>query len=415
MIHPAFVLAILTVAGVCYMLYRYHAALTGGALPPVPEDTDRGSAPQDGDAEDASCEPAEPDESRALFTSPELKVEDADCDAAAPQGSGSDEDGALPQVRPADSPARDTDAPARKRRHCRTPLRFPAIHRMTRRDALLALLITAVYALVAFSNLGDTVAPQSFYRFTKDEPSLVIDLGAEYPVSRIFYYTGSFHDPSASSGGFQGYYMSLSRDGEEWADCGVLKQVHSNTFHWVDEAVTPSEENPGFDLSAVRYIRLRVQYTPMELGEVCVLDAEGNVIPPDGFSTVPSAPALFDEQELKPDAPDYMNSMYFDEIYHARTAREFLLEDPVYENTHPPLGKSILSLGILLFGMTPFGWRFMGTLFGVLMVPFVYVLLRNLFGKTWLAVCGTLMASFEFMHFVQTRIATIDTACSSRY
>ena len=409
MIHPAFVLAILTVAGVCYMLYRYRAALTGGALPPVPEDTDRGSAPQDGDAEDASCEPAEQDESRALFASPELKVEDADCDAAAPQGSGSDEDGALPQVRPADSPARDTDAPARKRRHCRTPLRFPAIHRMTRRDALLALLITAVYALVAFSNLGDTVAPQSFYRFTKDEPSLVIDLGAEYPVSRIFYYTGSFHDPSASSGGFQGYYMSLSRDGEEWADCGVLKQVHSNTFHWVDETVTPSEENPGFDLSAVRYIRLRVQYTPMELGEVCVLDAEGNVIPPDGFSTVPSAPALFDEQELKPDAPDYMNSMYFDEIYHARTAREFLLEDPVYENTHPPLGKSILSLGILLFGMTQFGWRFMGTLFGVLMVPFVYVLLRNLFGKTWLAVCGTLMASFEFMHFVQTRIATIDT------
>ncbi len=405
MIHPAFILAILTVAGVCYMLYRYRAALAddpAGALPPAPKDAGCGSASQPGDA-------AEPDEGSALFTRPELNVEDSDCDTAEPQPSEREDDGALPEDDLPKSPAPDAEETVPRRRPRRTPLRFPAIHRMTRRDALFALLLTVVYAVAAFSNLGDTTAPQSFYRFTKDEPSLTIDLGEPRAVSRIFYYTGSFHDPSASSGGFQGYYLSVSSDGEEWADCGVLKQVHSNTFHWVDEALTPDEDEPDVGLTSVRYIRLLVRYTPMELGEVCILDPDGNVIPADGFSAEPSAPELFDEQGLKPDAPDYMNSMYFDEIYHARTAREFLLSDPVYENTHPPLGKSILSLGILLFGMTPFGWRFMGTLFGVLMVPFVYVLLKNLFGKTWLSVCGTLMASFEFMHFVQTRIATIDT------
>mgnify|MGYP007025237109 CR=1 FL=1 len=35
--------------------------------------------------------------------------------------------------------------------------------------------------------------------------------------------------------------------------------------------------------------------------------------------------------------------------------------------SHPPLGKLIISIGIAMFGMVPFGWRFMGTLFGVLM------------------------------------------------
>ena len=105
----------------------------------------------------------------------------------------------------------------------------------------------------------------------------------------------------------------------------------------------------------------------------------------------------------------YMNSSYFDEIYHPRTALEHLNNVYPYEVSHPPLGKLIISLGILMFGMTPFGWRFMGTLFGVLMLPVLYVFLKNLFGKTPVALCGTCLFAFDFMHLVQTRIATIDT------
>ena len=59
--------------------------------------------------------------------------------------------------------------------------------------------------------------------------------------------------------------------------------------------------------------------------------------------------------------------------------------------------------------MTPFGWRFVGTLFGVLMVPLIYIFIKNLFGKRITAVLGTLLFTFDFMHYVQTRIATIDT------
>ena len=80
-----------------------------------------------------------------------------------------------------------------------------------------------------------------------------------------------------------------------------------------------------------------------------------------------------------------------------------------YEITHPPLGKAIIGLGIKLFGMTPFGWRFSGTLFGVLMLPLLYYFAKKLFGgRITPAACMILMAT-DFMHFVQTRIATIDT------
>lgn len=72
-----------------------------------------------------------------------------------------------------------------------------------------------------------------------------------------------------------------------------------------------------------------------------------------------------------------MNSTYFDEIYHARTAWEHLNGVYPYEITHPPLGKIIISIGIALFGMTPFGWRFSGTLFGVLMLPVIYIFAKG--------------------------------------
>ncbi len=105
---------------------------------------------------------------------------------------------------------------------------------------------------------------------------------------------------------------------------------------------------------------------------------------------------------------DYRSEAYFDEIYYFRTADEFLDGQPAYENTHPPLGKSLIAAGTFLFGRTPFGYRFMGTLFGVLMLPLLYLLARNLLNSPLLCSMVTLCFAFDFMHYTQTRIATID-------
>ena len=46
---------------------------------------------------------------------------------------------------------------------------------------------------------------------------------------------------------------------------------------------------------------------------------------------------------------DWPRDMYFDEVYHARTAFEFLAQRDPYEWTHPHLAKEIMALGILAF------------------------------------------------------------------
>ena len=290
-----------------------------------------------------------------------------------------------------------TPSPRRKKRRS---IFFSRPHRMTRYDKVLALVLTLIYGALAFVGLGDMHAPQSFFRFTANE--IVIDLGEDYVLSSVTYYTGNFHHK-------EGY--TLTADGNTYS----LEQTHATTFHWMTKYLGTDADGETVDLPYTHYVTIKAATTPIELGELAFYDESGKYIDPSNFTVMrggesePLAAALFDEQDEIPAEISYLNSMYFDEIYHGRTAREFLMSDRPYENTHPPLGKIIISLGITMFGMTPFGWRFPGVVFGILMVPFMYVFIKNLFGKTSVAVMGTLLFSFDFMHFVQTRISTIDT------
>ena len=119
--------------------------------------------------------------------------------------------------------------------------------------------------------------------------------------------------------------------------------------------------------------------------------------------------ALIDEPNTLDGEPGWFNSMYFDEIYHARTAYEHWTGMSPYETTHPPLGKVLMSWCVGLFGMTPFGWRFAGTLAGVLMLPGLYLIARLLFKKRRYAVLCCLMLALDTLHYTQTRLATIDS------
>ena len=143
----------------------------------------------------------------------------------------------------------------------------------------------------------------------------------------------------------------------------------------------------------------------VNLMELVCLDEEGEpVIPVNAMQY----PELFDEQELYGDGITYQDQTIFDEIYHGRTAYEFLHGLPIYENTHPPLGKTLISVGIAVFGMNPFGWRFMCVVFGSLMMPFIYLFGLRLTGKTRYACLAAVLLGTDFMHFTLSRIATID-------
>ena len=300
--------------------------------------------------------------------------------------------------------------------------------RMTKRDWLLVCAITAIYAVVAFVNLGTTKAPQTTWTASQSGENVTFDLG-EKRTFRMTYY-GNICNST--------FTVELSNDGSLWTAPYTAQYDQGEIFRWIYyvpmnasmQAVHDQTWDPGdgsayvtFATSAdphpmqtARYIRITANSAGLALSEFGFLDADGNPLPVrsvasvdglDGFITDPYL--LIDEQDTVAAVPSYLNSSYFDEIYHARTAYELEHGLSIYEWTHPPLGKVMMMLGVELFGMTPFGWRFMGTLVGVLMLPLMYLLVRQLTKSGRLALIGMSLLALDSMHFTQTRIATIDS------
>lgn len=266
--------------------------------------------------------------------------------------------------------------------------------RFYRRDWAALLLVTLAYACFAFSHLGDTQTALTSWTPQQGE-SVVLEADGE--CATLTYLPGIAPD-SAHYAARVGVNIQVetSQDGETWTDCGTL--TDGSVFAWKQYQLS----TPG------RYVRLTALDGSVTLNEASLFYT-GTWVQATVLSRDPAAQALVDEQQVVPAYTTYENSTYFDEIYHVRTAYEHILGLEPYENTHPTLGKLIISLGIRIFGMNPFGWRFMGALFGVLMLPVLYHLLKQLFGRTRLCTAGTLLFAFDFMHFTQTRIATIDT------
>jgi len=118
---------------------------------------------------------------------------------------------------------------------------------------------------------------------------------------------------------------------------------------------------------------------------------------------------------------EFPQSYYFDEVYFAFTAQEMAKgvksawqipeveapKDLAYEWTHPPLGKELSSIGILIFGDNTFGWRFFQALFGVLGTLFIFLLARNLFNDS-VGILAALLYSLESFLFVLSRITMVD-------
>lgn len=113
---------------------------------------------------------------------------------------------------------------------------------------------------------------------------------------------------------------------------------------------------------------------------------------------------------------------YFDEVYHAVTAKLYARNDPSgYEwwhqapepNTaiewlHPPLAKLTQAVGILLFGENSFGWRISSVVFGTAVVYITYLLAKKLLDSGKAALLAAFFASLDGLLLAQSRIAMND-------
>ena len=263
------------------------------------------------------------------------------------------------------------------------------------------LAIGILYSCFALYDLGDRKAPTTTYDMSGELQAIELEFPEDALPVTMASYLAPWHQ--------RHFGMDVKSNAEgSWNYLGEI--ILNNVFTWQDvylqDLLTQATENGTSDVSATtRYLRLSLTDNDASLIELVFLDANGNITRPLNADAYPT---LFYDSSLYPERSSFRNSMYFDEIYHGRTGYEMLHRMTAYETTHPPLGKDFIMLGIAIFGMTAFGWRCAGTLFGVMLVPLMWCFARRLTHKRWAgAMAGALIAA-GFMRFSQSRIATID-------
>ncbi|HTX56771.1 MAG TPA: phospholipid carrier-dependent glycosyltransferase [Candidatus Acidoferrales bacterium] len=101
----------------------------------------------------------------------------------------------------------------------------------------------------------------------------------------------------------------------------------------------------------------------------------------------------------------------FDEVYFARAAEEYLERRYIYENTHPPVTKLLITLSVIMFGGlkhgdTSYGWRFLDVVAGAVAVAICFILAKRITRSTLFGAYAAVLFGLDGMHYVQSRIAT---------
>lgn len=255
------------------------------------------------------------------------------------------------------------------------------------------MIFTVITAAFSFANLGSTEGtPNNYWRPANSGEYITVSFEKTEEVKQFVYFTGI----AKGSGNTSVQYLDETG---EFVTFATISNSDIQFYKWKVESVSFTTDTirvyvdqPGLWINEMGF------YTyENDAFKQIDIDIGSEEFDYEETDTSGKAEYLFDEQDDVCNSCNMMNSTYFDEIYFPRTAYESINGLSIYERTHPPFGKNLMALGITVFGMNTFGWRFMGTLIGVLLVPLIYLFCLKIFKKKEWAFLGASLVMLDFM------------------
>lgn len=286
-------------------------------------------------------------------------------------------------------------------------LLFKITKKKIKSDAFSIILITTIYAVISLWQLGSNQMPITNWQAQDSDEYVIFEVMDSNPSFDTVYAIGGEGNTNALESGAQIWFNNAevlgSNDKKTWETITILDN-HSGVFSWVT-----AKGNWNY-----RYISIVFNDSTSVINEFALKKSGSdelltlNPITLSNPDNLNSALNIIDEQTLVPLTPTYFDSSYFDEIYHPRNAWEIANGQDMYASVHPLLGTSIIAIGIKLFGMNPFGWRIMGALFGIMILPLFYLITKKLFKNHILSTIGTILFASDFMLITTSRIGTLE-------
>lgn len=248
-------------------------------------------------------------------------------------------------------------------------------------------LILLFYTLLSFYHLGFPYAPTTYWESDTKGTSIVLDFGEEKELDSINFYLGNYENRRFS--------LQIGTESPAvWTDLPELTMAR--VYQW---------GRIPLDVRC-RFLKLTTLNQFTEIKELIIRENTGQIIAPVNKAEYPE---LFDEAWMYPDYSAFQSGTVFDELVFARTAYEYLHGIRSYEDTHPPLGKLLISAGIACFGMNPFGWRAAGVAAGILLLVLIWMFSDRLFQSPWTSIGVLALFALDFLHFTESRLGQVDS------
>ena len=262
--------------------------------------------------------------------------------------------------------------------------------KMKKIDYIIISIIILLYSVLSFINLGSTSNPQTFCHL-EENGQIIFSFANKERIDSVKLYNGDIN----------GEY-SIYESNDEKTYKYVTTITGNGAFSWNEEEIS----------TTAKHIKIVSLINDASLGEIAFYNSDSKKIDiiKVKSSSATSPKKTTDEESKIPKDISYKNSSYFDEIYFARTAYNYKENMEAYEWVHPPLGKMIQALPVLLFDtMAPFFYRLMGNLAGIAMIYIIYLFAKQLFKKRKWAIFSSLLMFFDTFHFAHTRMGTVDS------
>lgn len=273
-----------------------------------------------------------------------------------------------------------------------------AIIFLDKKDKIILTGLMLIYGCLSFINLGQT---DTYGSWNGDYQGKYFDINFKVPtqISNIYYYMGMGKGNLAIS--YSGAYTQ--------GNLVLANDYYRGDYAWYKWLNVTLPDN-----AEVSKLHVYVN-TPdgIELKQLALFDKDKRLITNFTLSSQSNLEqsnleSLFSNTPPK-NLHNFLSGMFLDEVFYGQTAYQYLHGITPYAWAHPQLALLIIAVGVWLFGMSPFGWRFFPNISGIMLIGVVYVFAKRVFEDRRAAIIASLLIMFDFMHFTFTRTASIDS------
>ena len=281
---------------------------------------------------------------------------------------------------------------------------------LDRYDYLFLVAIVFIYLALSLVNFGEKPTDKTMWSSTNSSTHLIMKPVHAQTSGELYFKTGVFTGAlliQAQTISSESLIALAKIDPEikdepqlKWNSSHFNSPVPIRAFYFTVESsnIFPPEyrgTQRGVEIQRLALYEAQSQHM---LPAVTINDSSGK----DYSSILESQPAPLQLTNV------WFNSAVFDEYYYAAAAQEYLKQWGTVTQAHPPLAMLIIALGILIFGLNPFGWRILANCSGVILIPLIYIFTKRLTGNRYAAMVAAILLSVDFMHFVISRMASIE-------